>query len=242
MAFQSVVLGSGCGPTQLVLSADGERVVFNGILWDAELGHLIRVLPAHGTFSPDGKRIVCPRSDGTIDLRSSKTGELVKTLQGHGRPFPMIRFSPDGRLLTSIGSDRTMRLWDVESGQEMQAPRADFVTAVEAPSTGPSVCFSPDSTRIAAASPDGTAKVWDIKSGRALFSLSFWPARGSDLDRDSAGSGKAAEHSSKKPADKSQGQRERGYYKLTAMYFSPNGGRFVAQKSFRGWIGTTPSR
>jgi WD40 repeat protein len=224
------------------LSADGKRVVFHGMLWDAELGHLIRVLPAHGTFSPDGKRIVCPRSDGTIDLCNSQTGELVKTLQGHGRPFPTIRFSPDGRLLGSIGSDRTMRLWDVESGKDIQTLRVDLGNGVEAPFTGPRVCFSPDSTRIATASPDGTAKVWNIKSGRALFSLSFWPARGSDLDRNSAASVNADEHSSKKPADESKGQRERGYYKLTAVFFSPDGGRLVTQKSFRGldWNNTKP--
>lgn len=43
--------------------------------------------------------------------------KLVRTLRGHTGYIGRIAWSPDGRVLASPSKDRTIRLWDVETGE-----------------------------------------------------------------------------------------------------------------------------
>src|SRR5262249_49987133 len=60
--------------------------------------------------------------------------------------------------------DRTARLWDARTGQELLALQGH---------TGGvrSVCFSPDGARLATASLDDTARLWDARTGQELLAL-----------------------------------------------------------------------
>ncbi|KAG8822059.1 hypothetical protein FRC19_006795 [Serendipita sp. 401] len=77
------------------------------------------------------------------------------------RPISAAVFSPNGRQIASC-SDRTIQLWDVETGQALGEPLRGHRNRVT------SVSFSPDGHRIASGSHDHTIRLWDAETGQAL--------------------------------------------------------------------------
>jgi WD40 repeat protein len=77
-------------------------------------------------------------------------------LKGHNFPVNSLTFSPDGKRLASGSDDRTAKVWDTTTGQELMTLR--YAEPVS------SVAFSPDGKRLAFASNDGTVKVWEADS------------------------------------------------------------------------------
>lgn len=88
---------------------------------------------------------------------------------GHTSPVDALAFSPDRRWLASGSGDKTIRIWDVETGRSLRTLTA-HAGAVW------SVAFSPDGRRLASASQDGTVRVWDAASGASLYTLALGKA------------------------------------------------------------------
>src|SRR5262249_15606654 len=74
-------------------------------------------------------------------------------LYGHTGEVTAVAFSPDGTRLATASFDRTARLWEARTGQELLVLKG-HTHAVR------SVVFSPDGTRLATASFDRTARLW----------------------------------------------------------------------------------
>jgi WD40 repeat protein len=70
-------------------------------------------------------------------------------------------FSPDGARVVTASNDRTARLWDATTGQEIIALRGHG-TAVG------SASFSPDGASVVTASYDHTARLWDATIGQEI--------------------------------------------------------------------------
>jgi WD40 repeat protein len=70
-----------------------------------------------------------------------------------------VAFLSDGCTLVSASDDRTVKLWDVATGQYRQ-------TLTEHTAPVRSVAFSSDGCTLASASDDRTVKLWDVATGR----------------------------------------------------------------------------
>lgn len=84
-------------------------------------------------FSSDGKRLAVgggvmtswPGDPTRMYVYDTRSLRRLVTCEGHVRTIKDICFSSDGRWIASTGSDRTVRLWNAETGLEVRKWRAD---------------------------------------------------------------------------------------------------------------------
>jgi len=85
-------------------------------------------------------------------------GEETVTLKGHSGLVYSVSFSPDGKRIVSGSNDRTLKVWDAQTGQETLTLKGHSRSVN-------CVSFSPDGKRIVSgAALDDTIKIWDISS------------------------------------------------------------------------------
>ena len=114
-------------------------------------------------FSPDGRKIIAPETDGTVKVRSAASASVLLQLKGFKERVNIARFSADGRKIVT-GSNHTLRIWDAGSGvllKNIKGFTGSIYTAL----------FSPDGTRMLAASGDSTAAIWDVVTGKLLVNV-----------------------------------------------------------------------
>jgi WD40 repeat protein len=140
--------------------------VINVMLWDVQTGSIVRridsapyTLRSHAVdltlaeaFSPDARLLASSGfySRG-VKLWDTQTVSVIRTVDGNGWANA-VAFSPDGRLLAS-SADMTARLWDVQTGSELQT-LTGHTAGVHA------VAFSSDGRSLATGSEDTTVKLW----------------------------------------------------------------------------------
>lgn len=144
------------------------RLDGSGLQKLSELPKSIRLsLP---TFNADGTRVAIARDDASLEVRDVAGVEPPRALAGHGfepgwvQLITGFEFFPDGRRMVSAGVDKTARIWDLKTGQELAVLRghSDVVQGL---------AVSEDNRWVATSSRDRTVRIWDAATGAPAGTL-----------------------------------------------------------------------
>jgi WD40 repeat protein len=87
---------------------------------------------------------------------------IAGPFEGHADGVTSVAYSPDGKQIVSGSRDRTVRVWDTETGEVVAGPFEGHTKAVI------SVAYSPDGKQIVSCSEDQMVRVWDAKTGEVV--------------------------------------------------------------------------
>jgi WD40 repeat protein len=138
---------------------------------DVPTGKQIRAIEAPAVwgaalvFSPNGE-VLASAPDGTAKIWKTSSGKLIRTFATPAGPHIAAEqgsvcpaFSRDSHMLATGGTDRVVRLWEIETGLERRAfpGHAGSIQAL---------AFSLDGSKVASCSTDTTVLLWDVYARR----------------------------------------------------------------------------
>ena len=179
-------------------------------VWDLETGECAQQLQGHRdqiwsvAFSPDGQYLASTGADHEVKLWDVETGECVRTFLGHTDWMYAVAFVPVSETdtsatnttvsktdssktdqpakyhLASASGDRTVRLWDIQTGGCLRtfSGHDGWVYSLAAHPSRPILVSS---------SHDHTARIWDVQTGQcrhvlphkaSLWAMAFHPKEG----------------------------------------------------------------
>lgn len=161
---------------------DGKTLATGGqgrniCLWDAATGKLLRSLGSREVYalaiSPDGKRIAAPtmlpEGQPVVQLFDAATGKEIRQFRGQESGLSMsLAFSHDGKTLAAGGHDKTVHLWNAETGEEIHRLQGHEGTVY-------SLQFSHDDKLLASTGLEEKIHLWDVASGKERTRLAGHP-------------------------------------------------------------------
>jgi len=143
-------------------------------LRSAETRAIVRTLHGHRgnvnavTFSPDGKFLYAAGGEagwlGEVRQWDLNDWNLFYVFEGHKDAIYSLAVSPDGKTLATGSYDQKIKLWNVETGEELKTLSGHNGAVF-------GLAFRPDGKILASASADRTVKLWDVATGERRDTL-----------------------------------------------------------------------
>ncbi|KAG6907414.1 protein with putative role during mitosis [Tephrocybe rancida] len=173
---------------QHIVSASRDRTIR---VFDIASTHLLRTISGHAEWvrcvvpSDDGRWLASGSKDHTVRIWDAQTGESKLELRDHQNDVEVVAFAPiaayaaireltgipntdrakrPGLYLASGARDKTIKLWDAQTGQMLRnLPGHDnWVRAL---------AFHPSGKYLLSASDDKTIRVWELSTGRCVKTI-----------------------------------------------------------------------
>src|SRR5919199_425449 len=90
----------------------------------------------------------------------------VDTLKGHTQSIRSLAITPDGEILASGSDDKTIKIWQLATGQELCTLRGHSKAVC-------AIAISPDGEILASGSEDKTIKLWQLSKGMQIGTLTL---------------------------------------------------------------------
>jgi WD40 repeat protein len=176
----------------VAVTPDGKRAVSASWdrtlkVWDLESGRVLYTLKGHSNpvfgmaLTPNSKWAISASWDKTLKVWNLESGQSpmrsgharrdkgtvimpLRTLEGHLNYVDGAAVTPDGKWAISASSDKTLKVWELETGRVLRTLEG-HTSSVEG------VAVTPNGKRAVSASRDHTLKVWDLDSGLVLSTL-----------------------------------------------------------------------
>jgi WD40 repeat protein len=137
-----------------------------GRVYDAQTGAVRRILTGHNNqgvfeiaYNRAGTRIATAGRDSNASLFDARTGARLGSFKGHADWVNNLAFSPNGRLLATGSTDRTVRVWNVQTFRA--------VATIENQSfVGSPVVFTSDGRFLLTVNDAGFLQINPIAAGR----------------------------------------------------------------------------
>jgi WD40 repeat protein len=108
-----------------------------------------------------------PGVGGQVTIVRWFDGKLTveKTIEAHSDVINAAAMSPDNKVMATASHDKSIHLWDVESGNLIQTLKGHNGAVYD-------IVFDPTGTVLASASADETIKIWHVSTGERLDTFS----------------------------------------------------------------------
>lgn len=179
---------------KLAFSADGTMLGAAGgagdapaiTVWDTatwEENYVLEGVFISLAISTDGSFVASTEYDGTAVVFDSVSGDEVISLEGHVGLVSGIALNSENTLLATGGDDNTIRLWEIESGDEMHVIEEAYEGGIN------TLAFNPDGSLLASlgegiimtvsgnnisfqfASGDQIVRFWDVETGDEVSAI-----------------------------------------------------------------------
>lgn len=111
------------------------------------------------------EKLVSGSDDFTLFLwEPEESKKALARMTGHQALINEVLFSPDGRMIASASFDKSIKLWDGNTGKFIASLRGHVNSVYQ-------IAWSADSRLLVSGSADSTLKVWNIKTKKLLEDL-----------------------------------------------------------------------